>query len=96
MRCKIATVASVTLLAVGSSRAEGNRARVFKATEALPHISGLTVKTTRTRPVPAAVMATWKGQTRPIIVDLDIVAAGAAETHSYRCVLTKGAAYVRR
>jgi hypothetical protein len=41
-------------------------------------------------------LATWQGQTRPIIVDVDIVALGAAETYSYICALTRGAAYVRR
>ena len=35
-------------------------------------------------------MATWQGQTRPIMVDVDTVTAGAAETYSYMCVLTKG------
>ena len=54
------------------------------------------IKKARARAVPAAILATWKGQTRPIIVDLDIVAAGVSETYSYMCVLTKGAAYVRR
>jgi hypothetical protein len=41
-------------------------------------------------------MATWRGQTRPIMVDVDIVAAGAAETYSYICVLTNKTAFVRR
>jgi hypothetical protein len=49
-----------------------------------------------TRPVPAATLATWQGQKRPIIVDLDIVAAGTEETYSYMCVMTNGAAFVRR
>ncbi|HXN66993.1 MAG TPA: hypothetical protein VN926_04995 [Bradyrhizobium sp.] len=96
MHIKIAIAASAMLLATASVRAEDNRACILKATETLPRISGLVVKKTRTRPVPAAVLATWQGQTRPIIVDVDIVAAGAAETYSYMCVLTKGAAYVRR
>jgi hypothetical protein len=96
MRIKIAIAVSAMLLATASGRAEDNRACISKATETLPRISGLVVKKTRTRPVPPAILATWQGQTRPIIVDLDIVAAGAAETYSYMCVLTKGAAYVRR
>jgi hypothetical protein len=93
---KIAIAASVTLVAAAGARAEDNKACVSKATEALPHIVGLVIKKTRTRPVPASILATWQGQTRPIIVDLDIVATGAAETYSYMCVLTKGSAYVRR
>lgn len=93
---KIVIAASVILLATASSRAEDNRACVSKATETLPHIVGLVIKKTRTRPVPAAILATWQGQTRPIIVDVDTVAAGAEETYSYMCVLTKGSAYVRR
>jgi hypothetical protein len=96
MRIKIAVVVSVMLLATANSRAEDNRACILKATETLPRISGLVIKKTRTRPVPAGILATWQGQTRPIIVDVDFVALGAEETYSYMCVLTKGAAYVRR
>jgi hypothetical protein len=96
MHLKIAVAALAMLLATASGRAEDNRACISKATETLPRISGLVVKKTRTRPVPPAILATWQGQTRPIIVDVDIVAAGAAETYSYMCVLTRGAAYVRR
>jgi len=96
MHIKIAIAASLTLLATASSRADGNKACMMKAAEMLPRISGLVIKKTRTRPVPASTLATWKGQTRPIIVDVDIVAAGTEETYSYICVLTKGSAYVRR
>jgi hypothetical protein len=96
MQIRIVIAASALLLATASGWAEDNRACILKATETLPRIAGLVVKKTRTRPVPPAILATWQGQARPIIVDLDIVAAGAAETYSYMCVLTKGAAYVRR
>jgi hypothetical protein len=96
MRIKIAITASLVVFAATGSRAEDNKACVLKATETLPHISGLVVKKTRTRPVPPAILATWQGQTRPIMVDLDTLAAGTYETYSYMCVLTKGAAYVRR
>jgi hypothetical protein len=92
----IAIAAAAAVLAASSSHAEDNKACVLKATKTLPSISGLVIKKTRTRPVPPAILATWQGQTRPIIVDLDIVAAGASETYSYICVLTKGSAYVRR
>jgi hypothetical protein len=96
MRIKIAVAASIALLATAASGAEDNKACISKATETLPHISGLVIKKTRTRPAPAAILATWQGQTKPIIVDVDIVAAGTQETYSYVCVLTKGSAYVRR
>lgn len=96
MRIKIAVATLAVLLATANSRAEDNKACILKATEALPHISGLVVKKTRTRPVPAEIMATWRGQTRPIMVDVDIVAAGAGETYSYICVLTNKTAFVRR
>jgi hypothetical protein len=92
----IAFAALLTLLSAASGRAEDNKACISKATETLPHISGLVVKKTRTRPVPPAILATWQGQTRPIIVDVDTVATGVAETYSYMCVITKGSAYVRR
>jgi hypothetical protein len=96
MRFKMALAASAMLLATSNGWADDNRACISKATENLPRIEGLVIKKTRTRPVPATIQATWQGQTRPIIVDLDVVAMGAGETYSYMCVLTKGAAYVRR
>ena len=96
MRTKIALATLAVLLATASSHAQDNRACVSKATEALPRIAGLVVKSTRTRPAPAEIMATWRGQTRPVMVDVDIVAAGTAETYSYICVLTNKTAFVRR
>ena len=93
---KIAIAVSVTLLATASSRAEDNKACISKATETLPRISGLVIKKTRTRPVPAAILATWQGQARPIIVDVDTVVRDEQQIYSYMCVLMKGAAYVRR
>jgi hypothetical protein len=96
MRTKLALAILALLLAPANGHAEDNRACIVKATEALPRIVGLVVKGTRTRPVPAEIMATWRGQTRPVMVDVDIVAAGAAETYSYICVLTNKAAFVRR
>ncbi len=95
MRFKMALAASAMLLATSNGWAD-DKACISKATENLPRISGLVIKKTRTRPVPKTIQATWQGQTRPIIVDVDVVAMGAGETYSYMCVLTKGAAYVRR
>jgi hypothetical protein len=69
---------------------------VPKATEALPHLPGLSIKRTRTRPVSAAVLSTWQGQARPIIVDIDFVADGVAETYSFMCVVARGVAFVQR
>ena len=96
MRIRIALAVSAMLLATTNSQADDTKACISKATETLPHISGLVVRKTRIRPVPAAIMATWQGQTRPVMVDLDTVAPGTQETYSYICVMTKGSAYVRR
>ncbi len=96
MRSKIALATLALLLATANGHAEDNRACILKATEALPRISGLVVKKTRTRPVSPEIMATWRGQTRPVMVDVDIIATGAAETYSYICVLTNKTAFVRR
>jgi hypothetical protein len=96
MRVKMALATLTMLVAPANGHAEDNRACILKATEALPRIAGLVVKKTRTRPAPAEIMATWRGQTRPVMVDVDIVAAGAAETYSYICVLTNKTAFVRR
>jgi hypothetical protein len=96
MRIKVVIAASVMLFGTANARAEASKACVLKATESLPRIHGLVVKQTRTRPVTAEILATWQGQTRPIIVDVDVIAAGAEETYSYLCALTKGSAHVRR
>jgi hypothetical protein len=96
MRVKLAIIAATIALAAAPGRADDNKACILKATAALPRIAGLVVRNTRTHPVSAAVLATWQGQTRPIMVEVDTVAAGTEETYSYMCVLTKGAAFVRR
>jgi len=93
----VSTVAiSAALLVAVSSYSEASQSCVAKATEALPRIAGLVITKSRTRPVSAAVLASWKGQSRPIVIDLDVVAAGEAQTYSYICVVTKGSAFVQR
>jgi hypothetical protein len=96
MRIALTVAVSATLLAALSGHAQANQTCISKATEALPRIAGLVIKKARARPVPAAILATWKGQTRPIIVDVDTVAAGDAQTYSYMCVITQGSAFVQR
>jgi hypothetical protein len=89
------TIMAVFFVAAFADAREGQPC-IPKATEALPHISGLVIKQTRMRPVSAAILSTWQGQSRPIIVDVDFVADGAAEAYSFMCVVTHGAAFVRR
>lgn len=93
---RLAITAMAAFMAAASANARESRPCIPKATEALPHVSGLLIKQTRTRPVSAAIMSTWQGQSRPIIVDIDFVANGAAETYSFMCVVTRGAAFVQR
>ena len=92
----LALTAVAAVLFAAPTDARESQPCIPKATEALPHISGLVVKQTRTRPVSTAVLSTWQGQSRPIIVDIDVVAAGAQETYSFMCVVTRGAAFVQR
>ncbi len=79
-----------------TSHAETNKACTIKATEALPRITGLVIRKSTTRPVPAAILASWKGQSQPMMIDLDVVAAGEAQIYSYLCVVTQGSAFVQR
>jgi hypothetical protein len=94
MRTVIAV--SATLLVALIGRAEAGKTCLSTATEALPRIAGLVVKKSRTRPVPPAILATWKGQARPIMIDMDVDAAGEVQTYSYMCVITQGSAFVQR
>lgn len=87
---------SAVLMVVLNGRAEAGKTCISKATEALPRIEGLVVKKSRTRPVSPAILASWKGQSRPVIIDLDIETAGEAETYSYMCVVTQGTPFVQR
>jgi hypothetical protein len=92
----LALTVMVAFFVAATADARESQPCIPKATEALPHVSGLVVKQTRTRPVSAAVLSTWQGQSRPIIVDIDIVADGTQETYSFMCVVTRGAAFVQR
>jgi hypothetical protein len=96
MRTALTLAVSATLLVVLDGHAKANPACISKAAEALPRIAGLVIKKSRSRPVPAAILATWKGQSQPIIIDVDFVAAGEAQTYSYMCVITQGSAFVQR
>jgi hypothetical protein len=96
MRIAIRLTVSAALLVVLSGRVEASQACVSKATESLPRIQGLVVKKSRTRPVSPTILSSWKGQSRPIIVDVDFEAAGEALTYSYMCVITQGSAFVQR
>jgi hypothetical protein len=96
MRNLATLAASAVLLAALVSRADAGKTCIATATEALPKITGLVVKRSRTRPVPPAVLASWRGQSKPVIVDMDIEAQGDAQTFSYMCVVTQGSAFVQR
>jgi hypothetical protein len=96
MRNVATLAASAMLLAALVSRADAGKTCIATATEALPKITGLVVKRSRTRPVPPAVLASWRGQSKPVIVDMDIEAQGDAQTFSYMCVVTQGSAFVQR
>src|ERR1700748_99516 len=96
MRIAITVALWAALSVILSDRAEAGQTCISKATEALPHISGLVVKKSRTRSVSPEVLASWKGQSRPIIIDVDVEDSGEAQTYSYMCVITQGSAFVQR
>ena len=82
----------------GWAAADTAKSCVLKATEALPKVPGLQVKKSGTRPMPPEQLANWKGQSKPIIVDIDTVSAyGAIERYSYLCASgAPGTAFVQR
>ena len=84
------------LLVVLMSRADAGKTCIVTATEALSKITGLVVKRSRTRQVSPAILATWKGQSKPVIIDVDTETEGDAQTFSYICVVTQGSAFVQR
>jgi hypothetical protein len=96
MRTAMTVAVMAVLLFVQNGHSEAAQTCLSKATESLPRIEGLVVKKSRTRPVSPAILSTWKGQARPVIVDVDFEAAGEAQTYSYMCVITQGSAFVQR
>lgn len=94
---KLTILAGCAALLVSlNGRAEAAKTCVSTAAEALPKITGLVVKRSRTRPVSPEILASWKGQSKPIIVDVDVETEGEAQTYSYMCVVTQGSAFVQR
>ncbi|MFZ0766568.1 hypothetical protein [Bradyrhizobium sp.] len=96
MRNLAILAASAVLLVALGGRADAGKTCIVTATEALPKSTGLVVKRSRTRPVSPAILATWRGRSKPIIVDVDVETAGDAQTFSYMCVMTQGSAFVQR
>jgi hypothetical protein len=96
MQIAFTVAMSVALLVAQNSHAEANKTCISKATEALPHIAGLVIKRSRARSVSPSILASWRGQSQPIIIDVEFVAAGEAQTYSYMCVVAHGSAFVQR
>jgi hypothetical protein len=96
MHAAMTVAVAAALLFVQTGGGEASQTCVSKATGSLPRIEGLVVKRSRTRPVSPTILSAWKGQTRPVIVDVDFEAAGEAQTYSYMCVITQGSAFVQR
>ena len=96
MRHAMIVAVSAALLLAANDSAQAAKTCIAKVTEALPRIEGLVVKKSRTRPVSPTILATWKGQSKPVMIDVDFEAAGEAQTYSYMCVITQGSAFVQR
>jgi hypothetical protein len=96
MRNLTILAASAALLVVLASPADAGKTCIATATEALPKITGLVVKRSRTRAVSPGILASWKGQSKPVIIDVDVETEGDAQTFSYMCVMTQGSAFVQR
>ena len=96
MRNLAILAASGALFAAFTGDAGAGKTCVASATEALPKITGLVVKRSRTRAVSPTVLATWRGQAKPIMIDVDVETEGEAQTFSYLCVITQGSALVQR
>jgi hypothetical protein len=96
MRNLTALAVSTALLVVLNSGAEAGKTCIATVTEALPKTTGIVVKRSRTRPVSPAIMASWKGQSKPIMIEVDVETEGDAQTYSYICVITQGSAFVQR
>jgi hypothetical protein len=93
----VTVLAAFAILFVSvDSPAVAGKTCLASATEALPKITGLVVKRSRTRPVSPTILATWRGQAKPVMIDLDVETSSEAQTFSYMCVMSQGSAFVQR
>jgi hypothetical protein len=79
MRCTILIVGFSLATTISHAQDANSKACILKSAEMLPHIAGLEIKSSRASPV--------EGNAGWLRVDLDVVAAGQAETYSYACAL---------
>ena len=96
MRYLTIWAASAAVLAASASEVQAGKTCIASATEALPKVTGLVVKKSRTRPASPSVLSSWKGQSKPVMIDLEVVTEGDAQVYSYLCVVTQGSALVQR
>jgi hypothetical protein len=81
----------------GGAAPDMSKACVLRATEALPKIAGIQVKRSGTRPMSPEQLANWKGQSKPLIVDIDTATPGVTQRYSYLCAGgSAGSAMVQR
>ncbi|MDA9520143.1 hypothetical protein XI06_07170 [Bradyrhizobium sp. CCBAU 11434] len=100
--CAVATAfllaLQVSVVPVPAVAAGDQKARCTgSATVALPKVAGLKVIKSVTRPMPAEQLANWRGQSTPIIVDIDTDTPGGGQRYSYICANDpKGGVFVQR
>ena len=87
----------VAFAAPGFAGGDPTKSCILKAKETLPNVAGIQIKTSRVRPMPADQFANWKGQSKPIVVDIETVAHGHGEMYSYICASSpSGQPFVQR
>ena len=97
MKLFICAALALFMPSCGWTAADTTRSCVLKATEALPKVAGLRVKKSGARSMPPQQIANWKGQSKPIIVDLYTEAPAVSERYSYICASSPtGTAFVQR
>ena len=96
---KFAAVSTIFLTYSVPCFAAGEAAKscILKAVEAASKLPGTQVKKSSTRPLPVEQLATWRGQSKPIMVDIDFISPDETGRYSYICATSRsGQAFVRR
>ena len=84
------------LISTAANAAVDEKACIFAAAQNAPRIQGMTIDNSAVRPLPAEMADKWKGDEKPVIVDLKITAAGQQDTLSYLCAMIGSRAHVQR
>jgi hypothetical protein len=97
MNVRLPLAAFLAILTVPAYAETDKGKCIFAAAEVIPRIPGLTIDESATRSLPENLASKWPANSDlPLIVDINVTAAGQKGKYSYLCFIHAGRANVSR